>query len=114
VQSNYDAVQTVGDLFKEGESDLGLICEEVCFHIHINLSSNTIFNNEVTIRSHFFQFNYFLQFCDLGLSLGSKDNMTALVIKFEAQKVGSGGGVRARRQLRNAAPSDSMSEKIDC
>lgn len=35
VQSNYDAVQTVGDLFKEGESDLGLICEEVCNHIHI-------------------------------------------------------------------------------
>jgi serine/threonine protein phosphatase PrpC len=29
VQSNYDAVQTVGDLFKEGESNLGLICEEV-------------------------------------------------------------------------------------
>lgn len=30
VQSNYDAVQTVGDLFKEGESEMGLICEEVC------------------------------------------------------------------------------------
>ena len=29
VQSNHDAVQTVGDLFKEGESDIGLICEEV-------------------------------------------------------------------------------------
>jgi len=34
--------------------------------------------------------------------MGSKDNMTALVIKMEAQKIGSGGGVMARRQLREA------------
>lgn len=41
-----------------------------------------------------------LQVVDLCLSLGSKDNMTALVVKFPAQKVGEGGGVQARRQLR--------------
>ena len=39
--------------------------------------------------------------CDLCLSMGSKDNMTALVVKFPAEKPGSGGGVLARRQLRN-------------
>ena len=49
VQSNYDAVQTVGDLFKEGESDLGLICEEVCIHIHFKLSNILLVNFVVTI-----------------------------------------------------------------
>lgn len=29
VQTNYEAVQTVAELFKEGENDLGLVCEEV-------------------------------------------------------------------------------------
>jgi serine/threonine protein phosphatase PrpC len=29
VQTNYEAVKTVADMFKEGESDIGLICEEV-------------------------------------------------------------------------------------
>ena len=41
-----------------------------------------------------------LQVVDLCLSLGSKDNMTALVVKFPAQKVGKGGGVKARREGR--------------
>ena len=44
----------------------------------------------------------FFQFCDVCLRMGSKDNMTALVVKMEAQKIGSGGGVMARRQLREA------------
>lgn len=43
------------------------------------------------------------QVCDLCLSMGSKDNMTALVVKFPAEKPGTGGGVLARRQLRNEA-----------
>lgn len=30
VQTNYEAVKTVGEMFQEGESNLGLICEEVC------------------------------------------------------------------------------------
>jgi hypothetical protein len=38
---------------------------------------------------------------DVCLAMGSKDNMTALVLKFDGQKVGSGGGVMARRQLRD-------------
>jgi serine/threonine protein phosphatase PrpC len=29
VQSNHECVKTVADIFKEGESNLGLICEEV-------------------------------------------------------------------------------------
>lgn len=29
VQTNYEAVQTVAELFKEGEANLGLVCEEV-------------------------------------------------------------------------------------
>jgi hypothetical protein len=41
--------------------------------------------------------------CDLCLSMGSKDNMTALVVKLPAEKPGTGGGVLARRQLRNEA-----------
>jgi hypothetical protein len=34
--------------------------------------------------------------------MGSKDNMTALVVKMTAQKAGHGGGVIARRQLRES------------
>lgn len=34
---------------------------------------------------------------------GSKDNMTAAVIKFPKQAVGTGGGVTARREQRGAA-----------
>jgi serine/threonine protein phosphatase PrpC len=29
VLTNYEAVQTIAELFKEGETSLGLICEEV-------------------------------------------------------------------------------------
>jgi serine/threonine protein phosphatase PrpC len=29
VQTNYEAVQSVAEIFKEGESNLGLVCEEV-------------------------------------------------------------------------------------
>jgi hypothetical protein len=42
------------------------------------------------------------QFCDVGLSMGSKDNMTVLIVKLPAQKIGEGGGVLARRQLRDS------------
>jgi len=34
--------------------------------------------------------------------MGSKDNMTAIVVQFEGQKIGSGGGVTTRRQLRDS------------
>jgi len=43
---------------------------------------------------------------DLCLINGSKDNMTAAVIKFPKQVVGQGGGVMARRERRGAAEDD--------
>lgn len=70
VQSNYEGIKTVADIFSEGETNLGLVCEEVL---------------------------------DMCLMMGSKDNMTALVLQFEAQKVGEGGGVAARRKEREEA-----------
>jgi hypothetical protein len=51
----------------------------------------------------------FLQLLDMCLRLGSKDNMTALVVKFKAQKIGEGGGVMARRVERD----DRMNENED-
>lgn len=70
VQSNYEGVKCVADIFAEGETNLGLVCEEVL---------------------------------DMCLMMGSKDNMTALVLQFEAQEVGKGGGVSARRKQREEA-----------
>jgi serine/threonine protein phosphatase PrpC len=67
VRSNQDCVDEVASLFEEGETDLGLLSEEIL---------------------------------DRCLQLGSKDNMTALVVQFPAQKVGDGGGVTARREER--------------
>lgn len=43
---------------------------------------------------------------DTCLRLGSKDNMTALVVKFKAQEVGGGGGVQARRKEREDTMKD--------
>ena len=70
VQTNLECVRIVSDIFAEGESDIGLICEEVL---------------------------------DICLNHGSKDNMTVLIVKLEAQNVGAGRGVTARRELRQAA-----------
>uniref|UniRef100_A0A7S2U5T7 protein-serine/threonine phosphatase n=2 Tax=Attheya septentrionalis TaxID=420275 RepID=A0A7S2U5T7_9STRA len=70
VATNQECVKSVADIFNEGESDLGLISEEVL--------------DECLIR-------------------GSKDNMTTLVVKFNAQQIGEGGGVKARRELKEAA-----------
>lgn len=76
VQTNYECVKMIAEIFNDGESDIGLLCEEVV---------------------------------DLCLSLGSKDNMTALVVKFPAQKVGEGGGVKARRHVREPRGQASVS-----
>ena len=70
VNTNQEAVQMVSDIFADGESNIGLVCEEIL---------------------------------DLCLLKGSKDNMTALVIKFPKQTIGdttTGGGVLARRERR--------------
>ena len=41
------------------------------------------------------------QTLDVCLRMGSKDNMTTLILLFEAQKIGKGGGVEARRKARH-------------
>jgi len=77
VQTNHECVALVEDIFREGESDLGLLCEEIL---------------------------------DTCLDRGSKDNMTALVIKMPAQAIGdTGGGVMERRRLREAAIAEENS-----
>jgi hypothetical protein len=43
-----------------------------------------------------------IKLLDMCLTMGSKDNMTALVIRFPAEKIGEGGGVKARRDKREA------------
>uniref|UniRef100_A0A6U5HF47 protein-serine/threonine phosphatase n=1 Tax=Grammatophora oceanica TaxID=210454 RepID=A0A6U5HF47_9STRA len=70
VLTNYDASKAVAAMFAEGESDMGLVCEELI---------------------------------DMCLRLGSKDNMTALIIRFPAQQIGEGEGVTGRRAARAAA-----------
>jgi len=65
VLSNQECIKVVTDIFNEGETDVGLVCEELL---------------------------------DTCLRLGSKDNMTSLIVKLPALKIGEGGGVQARRQ----------------
>ncbi|KAL7468462.1 hypothetical protein ACHAXS_008686 [Conticribra weissflogii] len=72
VQTNQECVNTVADIFKEGEKNLGVLCEEIL---------------------------------DLCLIKGSKDNMTAAVVKFPKQTIGEGGGVTARRERRGESES---------
>jgi len=77
VVSNDECVQMVQQIFDEGETDMGKICEEVL---------------------------------DLCLEKNSRDNMTSLIVKFPVAKVGTGGGVDARRAVRKAL-LEEMSEK---
>jgi serine/threonine protein phosphatase PrpC len=67
VRTNQDCVNDVATIFEEGESNLGLLSEEIL---------------------------------DQCLQFGSKDNMTALVVKFPSQKIVDGGGVLKRREER--------------
>lgn len=85
VQTNEHASKLVSDLFDEGESDLGLVCEEVC---------------------------------DVCLRLGSKDNMTVLIVQFLAGQLkqpqipvgeGGGGGVVLTRRLAREAENGPAS-----
>lgn len=43
--------------------------------------------------------------------MGSKDNMTALVVKLAAQQIGQGGGVLARRQSRDSDNSGILTKE---
>lgn len=70
VLTNHECIALTADIFRQGESDLGLVCEEIV---------------------------------DVCLQKGSKDNMTALIIKMPAQQIGEGGGVAERRRLRKEA-----------
>jgi len=65
VVSNQECIKVVTEIFDEGETDVGLVCEELL---------------------------------DTCLRLGSKDNMTSLIVKLPALKIGEGGGVEARRE----------------
>ena len=68
VLTNQECTDIVKTLFEqEGESNLGLICEELL---------------------------------DTCLKRGSRDNMTAIILQFQAQNVGQGGGVAKRRKQR--------------
>ncbi|RHY29563.1 hypothetical protein DYB32_005050 [Aphanomyces invadans] len=69
VMSNEDAVALVRSLMAQGESNMGLICEEVLDHC---------------------------------LSLGSRDNMSIVVVKFPGAKIGQGDGVAGIRKIREA------------
>lgn len=48
---------------------------------------------------------------DVCLGKGSKDNMTALIIRLEAQKDGQGGGVKARREEREERENAEKQEQ---
>ena len=46
------------------------------------------------------------QTLDICLRMGSKDNMTTLLVKFPAQTIGQGEGIAGRRKLRGALESE--------
>ena len=104
VVGNQEGVNMVAEVFGEGEEDVGLICEEVSFPLLISRRAGLSFQN-LHEPTRFLMF----QVLDLCLMKGSKDNMTAAVIKFPRQTVGSGGGVAARRAMREAPASPAGS-----
>lgn len=94
VQTNYEGVKAVAEIFDEGETRVALACEEV----RGRMTYPQILDIPI---SNSFRFAIDAQLCDLCLKLGSKDNMTTLIIRFPGQQSGQGGGVLARRQLRD-------------
>ncbi|RHY68729.1 hypothetical protein DYB34_009290 [Aphanomyces astaci] len=75
VMSNEDACAFVRSLLAHGESNMGLICEEVLDHC---------------------------------LSLGSRDNMSIVVVKFPGARIGTGDGVAGLRKLREAEAAKAV------
>ncbi|CAK4072368.1 unnamed protein product [Aphanomyces euteiches] len=74
VMTNEEACDYVRSLFDKGETNLGLVCEEVLDHC---------------------------------LSLGSRDNMSIIVVKFAGAKIGRGDGVMGIRKAREAAEKEA-------
>ena len=72
----------------------------ICFGRH---------NIPISLTIHCY-YSIFLQLLDACLRLGSKDNMTALVVQFKAQSIGEGGGVMARRKEREEQMKEDASQ----
>ncbi|OQS02034.1 phosphatase 2C [Thraustotheca clavata] len=70
VMTNDDACDFVRSLMNKGESNMGLICEELLDHC---------------------------------LQLGSRDNMSVVIVKFAGAKIGTGEGVMGLRKAREKA-----------
>jgi len=51
---------------------------------------------------------------DLCLHKGSRDNMTALIVKLPALHIGDGGGVEARRKERYVEDQDEYANSTSC
>jgi serine/threonine protein phosphatase PrpC len=131
VRSNQECVTELALLFQEGETNVGLICEEVRVNIHINYwlfiigstivvgsfflvwLSHTYYIYSSVLRASDIFISFEFQHLDICLRLGSKDNMTTLVVKFKAQTVGDGGGVVARRKEREGkmTPGEQTGEQ---
>ena len=90
VQSNQDCVQEVAQMVMEGETNMGLICEEVramillCnFEGRVGMFYGFVDRLLLTV----FLLSFFsTQLLDTCLRLGSKDNMTAIVVQMPGLK----------------------------
>jgi serine/threonine protein phosphatase PrpC len=105
VMTNRDLVEVTDKMFREGEGDLGLVCEEVGRSI-----GRCVLVLKIDFRFLTHLCPCFLspsQLCDIALARGSKDNMTVVTIQFTGQEIGPGGGISARRELRNKVGSQS-------
>ncbi|KAF0682949.1 Aste57867_24962 [Aphanomyces stellatus] len=78
VMSNEEACQYVRWLMWQGETDLGLICEEIL---------------------------------DQCLILGSRDNMSVVLVKFAGAKIGRGNGVMGVRKEREEAAAEAKRQE---
>mmetsp|Transcript_20698 Transcript_20698/g.30628 ORF Transcript_20698/g.30628 Transcript_20698/m.30628 type:complete len:337 (+) Transcript_20698:139-1149(+) len=78
VMTNEQCRSTAMEIFREGERDMGLVCEELI---------------------------------DTCLLLGSRDNMSVVLVAFKALKIGSGNGVKGRRAMRQAEEEKKNTNK---
>ncbi|OQR90549.1 protein phosphatase 2C [Achlya hypogyna] len=78
VMTNEDACDFVRGLMNQGESNMGLICEEMLDHC---------------------------------LQLGSRDNMSVVIVKFSGAKIGTGEGVMGLRKAREKAAEEAKKQE---